>query len=213
MKTTDPTNMKTRFTMLKFLIILCITFATTAAFGQTTYTWTNQYCALLPNTTGGDMNQSTNWTPNGFPRSDSGPDPVSGWYGDLVLFDGRTTGAIVISESGNNPSPGYGFSSGGGSGNPLGARIEVTSLQTSPVQIVSVGGTSGGLRMNWFTVDAGTGSLILGDHNNSGNVLDIVGGTLNGQVLGFTNNSSVTCVVNESTRYRMGGAGSHPFVL
>jgi fibronectin-binding autotransporter adhesin len=67
--------------------------------------------------------------------------------------------------------------------------------------------------MNWFTVDAGTGSLILGDHNNTGSILDIVGGTLNGQVLGFTNNSSVTCVVNESTRYRMGGAGSHPFIF
>lgn len=154
------------------------------------------------------MNQPTNWSPviAGGPNSSTGPD-ANGAYGDLVLFDGQTTGAIAVTESGGN------LSAGGGSGNPLGARIEVTANQTNPVTIYWAGGTGGGLRMNWFTADAGSGGLTLGDHNNTGSILDIVGGTLNGQILGFTNNSTVPCVVNESTRYRMGGAGSHPFVF
>src|SRR6266496_2000045 len=53
---------KARLTVLKLSVILCSTFATTAAFGQSSYVWTNQTPGLL---TAGDLNQGTNWTVNG----------------------------------------------------------------------------------------------------------------------------------------------------
>jgi autotransporter-associated beta strand protein len=65
--------------------------------------------------------------------------------------------------------------------------------------------------MNYFTIDGGTGSLVLGDH--SSNCLDIIAGVLNGQILGLTNNSATPCVINESVGWRLGGAGAHPFVF
>jgi autotransporter-associated beta strand protein len=67
------------------------------------------------------------------------------------------------------------------------------------------------MRMSYFAIDAGGGSLILGGHTS--NCLDILAGVLNGQILGFTNNSSTPSEITESTRWRLGGAGAHPFVL
>src|ERR1039457_943211 len=101
--------MKTKYKSYSQIVLITVLltascfFATTAAFGQTTtFTWTNQYVGHVGGS--GDMNQTTNWSPvtaNG-PSSSTGPDPVSGWYGDLVLFDGQTTNAIAVTESGGN---------------------------------------------------------------------------------------------------------------
>jgi fibronectin-binding autotransporter adhesin len=197
--------MKTKLTILKHLIILCSTVATTAVFGQTpqTYVWTNQYTAH--NAGVGDMNLATNWNPNGVPTPMTPTADANGAYGDLMQFSGLTTGPLSVTESGGT------LGGGGGQSYPAGARIELTSAQTNSVTIFSVLAVSGGLRMNWFTIDPGAGPLILGDH--SLNCLDIVGGELNGQIFGFTNNSSTPCVVNETLRWRMGGAGAHPHVF
>jgi fibronectin-binding autotransporter adhesin len=184
--------------MLKLLMILCSTLATTAVFGQTTYVWTNQNPAHLVS---GDFDQGTNWAPNGVPQSNTGPDPVSGVYGDTAMFDGQTTGPLSLTDIDSN--------AGGGSGNPLGIHIILSANQTNPVTIYSPVAVSSGLRFANMQVQAG--GLILGDH--SVNCLDFVGGTLNGQIQGFTNNSSTPCVVNETCRWRMGGGGSHPFVF
>jgi len=190
--------------MLKLLILLSCTFATMAVFGQTTYVWTNQYQAHL-NVNGGDMNQATNWNPNGVPTPMNGPD-ANGSYGDLLLFDGQTTGPLSVTEDGGSLS---GF---GGQSYPAGARIELTSNQTASVTIYSVVGLSGGLRMNWFSVDApGSGGLILGDHSANG--FDFLCGEQNGQIFGFTNNSTVPAVLNETVSFRCGGAGNHPMVF
>jgi hypothetical protein len=75
--------MKTRLTMLKLLIILCSTFATTAVFGQTTYTWTNSAA--------GDIATAANWDPNGQP---------SGATIDVAQWDGRTTGPLTVWDDG-----------------------------------------------------------------------------------------------------------------
>ena len=196
---------KTRLPILRLFIILCGTFAMTSVFGQTTFVWTNQYPGILTGT--GDMNQSTNWSPNGVPNPMVDGTGSGGPSGDLILFDGRTTGPLSITESGGT------LGGGGGQSYPAGARLELTANQTNSVTIVSPGGgTSGGYRMNWFTIDAGAGGLIIGN-NNSVDIFDIVGGELNGQIQGFTNNSSVTCVMNAGTRFRMGGAGFHPHVF
>jgi fibronectin-binding autotransporter adhesin len=66
--------------------------------------------------------------------------------------------------------------------------------------------------MNYFAIDAGAGGFNLGS-NSTTTVLDIVGGVLNGQIFGFTNNSSVPCVVNPDVRWRMGGAGAHAHIF
>src|SRR3974390_2940436 len=84
-------------------------------------------------------------------------------------------------------------------------------IPTAPVTISSPVQVSGGMRMNYFAIDAGAGSLVLGNHDT--NCLDMIAGVLNGQILGFTNNSATPCVINESVRWGLGGAGAHPFVF
>ena len=61
--------MKTKLTILKFLIILCGTFATTTVFGQTIYTWTNA--------TAIDIGVGVNWNtvPHGEPKQFGPPLP------------------------------------------------------------------------------------------------------------------------------------------
>ena len=191
-----------RLGLINQLIFLCSAFVVPPVFGQTIYVWTNQNPILY---SGGDLALNTNWTPNGVPRADTGPDS-KGVYGDEMQFDGRTSGPLAVTQNGGGPQ-----TAGGGAGLPYGLRIHLTSNQTSSVTIQSPVSVSGGMRMNYFAVDTGAGGLILGDH--SLNVLDIIAGVLNGQSLGFTNNSSTPSIINETVRWRLGGAGAHPFVF
>lgn len=140
---------------------------------------------------------------NGVPRPDF-QDGVT--WGDEMLFDGRTAGPVIATQDGGSQG------NGAGSGQPYGLRIHLTSNQTSPVTVYTLAGVSGGMRMNYFTIDAGAGAFNLGS-NSTTTVLDIVGGVLNGQICGFTNNSSIPSVINPDVRYRMGGAGNHPFIF
>jgi fibronectin-binding autotransporter adhesin len=172
------------------------------AFCQTTYVWTNQNPGHLAGP--GDFNQVTNWSPNSVPDPMTGPDS-NGVSGDLALFAGLTAGPLSITESGGIA---VGF---GGRSYAAGLRIQLTSNQTSSVTIQSPVSISAGMRMNYFLIDAGAGGLILGDH--SVNVLDILAGEINGQIFGLTNNSSTPSVINETVRWRQGGAGAHPYIL
>jgi fibronectin-binding autotransporter adhesin len=206
-ETSQP--MKTRLIKLKFLIILFSTVATTAVFSQSSYVWTNQAPLLLA---AGDMNQATNWLrlTTGTGGTDAGgvprPDFQDGLtWGDEMLFDGLTTGPLAVTQNGGSQA------NGAGSGQPYGLRIHLSANQTAPVTLQSAVSVSGGMRMNYFAIDAGSGGLNVGDH--SVNCLDIVGGVLNGQVFGFTNNSTVPAVINETVRWRMGGAGAHPYIF
>src|SRR5262249_37903218 len=89
-------------------------FATAVGFGQTTYTWTNQFPA---NTiTPGDLGTATNWSPNGVPSPMTGPD-TNGVYGDEMLWDGKTTGDLSLTAN---------TAQTGGSGLPLGLRVHFT---------------------------------------------------------------------------------------
>jgi autotransporter-associated beta strand protein len=141
---------------------------------------------------------------NGQPRPDF-QDGVT--WGDEMLFDGVTTGPVIATQDG-------GFqANGGGSGQPYGLHIHLTANQIAPVTLYTRAiGASGGMRMNSIQIDAGAGQLSLGSNSLTG-VLDILAGVLNGQVLGFTNNSSTPCVINPDVRWRLGGAGSHPHVF
>jgi len=203
-------KMKTRFSLLNRLVILVCTFLTTAVFGQSSYVWTNQNPAQLAS---GDLNQGTNWMRNGPAglNTDAGgvprPDFQDGvTWGDEMLFNGLTTGPVVATQNGGSQA------NGAGSGQPYGLRLRLGPNQTSPVTIYSAVPVSGGFRMNYFTVDAGAGALNIGG-NLATNIFDIIGGVLNGQISGFTNNSSMPCVVNPDVRWRMGGAGAHAHVF
>src|SRR6185295_16475900 len=205
--------MKNRLTILKVLIALCCTVATTALFGQSplVYVWTNQFPLQLQGI--GDLNITTNWNPNGAPNPMTPTADVDGNFGDLMIFDGLTTGPFRVTESGGTLS---GF---GGQTYPAGARVLLTSNQTGSVTFfTSLNGTtgsptaSGGIRMNSFSVSAGAGGLNIGIDSMT-NIFDVVSGEVNGQILGFTNNSSTTCVVNPDVRWRVGGAGAHPHVF
>src|SRR5215471_20409459 len=127
-----------------FMTVLLATFSllTTSSYAQspTTFVWTNQFPGLVGGA--GDMNYSTNYDPNGFPNPMTPTaDPVTGAYGDLIQFDGRTTGPLMVTESGNRPD-GSGLGGGGGQSYPAGARIQLTVNQTASVTLISPGGTS-----------------------------------------------------------------------
>jgi autotransporter-associated beta strand protein len=201
--------MKTKLLMHKLLPVLFAALTTTAVFGQTTWVFTNQHPTL--DVTTGDLGLSTNWNNlssgvggNGVPIPNV-MDASATIFGDEMLFDGQTTGALAVTQNGGAQV------AGGGSGQPYGLRVHLTPNQTSSVTIQSPVAVSGGMRMNYFAIDAGSGGLTLGDH--SGNCLDFVAGVLNGQILGLTNNSTTPCVINETVRWRMGGAGSHPHIF
>lgn len=205
--------MKTSLKNCKLLIALCCTVATTAVFGQTplTYVWTNQTPLNAQGV--GDMNFATNWNPNAVPTPMTPTPDADGNYGDLMIFDGLTTGPLKVTESGGT------LVGGGGQSYPAGARIRLTGNQTAAVTFyTSLNGTpasptaSGGIRMNSFSADAGSGGVNIGI-NSTTNIFDIVSGEVNGQIFGFTNNSSVAGVVNPDVRWRMGGAGAHPHVF
>jgi fibronectin-binding autotransporter adhesin len=213
--------MKTPTKMLRSIIALSGCLAVTSAFSQSTYVWTNQNPQQLaipappPGFGGGDLNMGTNWTrivgpstggtdAGGVPRPDFQDGVI---WGDEMQFNGQTTGAVIATQNGGSQA------NGGGSGQPYGLHIHLTANQTAPVTLYTrAGGASGGMRMNSIQIDAGAGQFSLGSNSLTG-VLDIVGGVLNGQIFPFTNNSTFPAVVNPDTRYRMGGAGSHPFMF
>jgi autotransporter-associated beta strand protein len=105
-----PQFMKTRLTMLKSFLTLCATFAATAVFGQTTYTWTN--------TAGGDLTTAANWNPNGKP---------SGSTQDTAQWDGVLLSSNVTYGSVDLGNTGFGTS---------GIFINLTPNQVGPVMII-----------------------------------------------------------------------------
>jgi fibronectin-binding autotransporter adhesin len=202
------------------IIALISSLAVTAAFSQSTYVWTNQNPQQLelspvPAQGAGDLNQGTNWSrivgpssggtdANGVPRPDFQDGVI---WGDEMQFNGQTVGPVIATQDGGQQA------NGAGSGQPYGLHIHLTSSQTAPVTLYTrANGASGGMRMNNIQIDAGAGRFSLGSNSVTG-VLDIVGGVQNGQIFGFTNNSTTPAVINPDTRYRMGGAGNHPFIF
>jgi autotransporter-associated beta strand protein len=213
--------MKTPTKILRSIIALSGCLAATSAFSQSTYVWTNQNPQQLaipgaPAGFGsGDLNMGTNWMrivgpssggtdANGVPRPDFQDGVI---WGDEMQFDGRTTGPVIATQDGGSQA------NGAGSGQTYGLHIHLTANQTAPVTLYTrAGGASGGMRMNSIQIDAGAAGFSLGSNSLTG-VLDIVAGVLNGQIFTFTNNSTTPAVIGPDTRYRMGGAGNHPFMF
>jgi autotransporter-associated beta strand protein len=212
--------MKTPTKMLKSIIALCSSLAVTSALSQSTYVWTNQNPQQLelspvPAQGAGDLNQGTNWTriagpgtggtdAGGVPRPDFQDGVI---WGDEMQFNGQTIGPVVATQDGGAQI------NGAGSGQPYGLHIHLTANQTAPVTLYTrATPNSGGMRMNSIQIDAGAGQFSFGSNSTTA-VLDIIGGVQNGQIFTFTNNSTTPAVINPDTRYRMGGAGAHPFIF
>ena len=170
---------------LKLLIAaLCGTLATTAAFGQTTYVFTNQ-SPSHPSV--GDMGISTNWDPNGLPSPGTT---------DLAEFGGRTTGPLLVTLNGNL---------GGNSGNP-GIQFHMAGGQTSSLQIAPPTGTDAGIpRANGLLIDAGAGQFTLGD--DTVNTLEIVWGSAFTHIM--ENDSTHPAIIKPNIKWRNGGGGTH----
>ena len=112
--------MKDRLTILKLLILLCSTVATTAVFGQTIYVWTNSLATNGANLAACDLAAASNWDPNGSPSYNGGG------VGDEMQWDGRTAGNMYVSA--NNVGAGF-------SGGDYGLHWHLTGNQTNGVQV------------------------------------------------------------------------------
>ena len=185
--------MKTKLTLLKLTIILCGTIATTAVFGQTTWTWTAAGTAPT------NLDQAANWSPAGGP-------PVPNNL-DWMEFDGvtgTTPQILTIGTSGALT---------GSSGSTRGLTAWLTANQTALVQIGTRGGNnSGTIRMDGNQLDAGAGPFILGDNDNT-HFVDVVWGGVSGQIQELLNNSTSLATIMPNVQFRAGGGGNHNFYV
>src|SRR5215831_3650978 len=135
MKPKDSKLMKTKTRLFHFIAVVCSAIAAASVYGQTSYVWTNQTPGLLIS---GDLNRGANWDLFGIPavnRDFNGvprPDFTDGiTFGDEMLFDGRTIGPLIVTQNGASQV------NGGGSSQPFGLRIHLSSNQISSVTIIS----------------------------------------------------------------------------
>src|SRR5262249_1438463 len=190
--------MKTRLAMLKLLITLCSTIASSPVFGQVAYFWTNSASSNPANTTGTDLNNTNNWDPNGLPTYNTAS------VGDEMQWNGRTTGPVFVAA--DNVAAGF-------SGSAYGLSLHVTGNQINPVQVFTrIVPNNPGLRCKEFFVDSGAGALNLG-FDPATNALDLLMGGTNPQNHGFTNNSATPGVIWPNVRWRMGGGGAHFYMF
>ncbi|MGA2852726.1 MAG: autotransporter-associated beta strand repeat-containing protein [Verrucomicrobiota bacterium] len=193
-------------TKLKLLIAaLCGAFVTTAAFGQgtgnasqTNLTWIATGVA--------DVGTAANWTPIGIPVPSHAN--ASTEYGDIMTFDGQTTGPVDATSNGGSQ---VGSSVGG---TTAGLYLHVTANQVNRVTLHTTvaGSASSGMRFNSIGIDAGSGGLTFGTGSTT-NCLDTLWGTSWPETQGLTNNSSYPAIINKDMRWRLGAGGVHTFVF
>jgi hypothetical protein len=196
--------MKTR--LILFVIALCGAFATTAAFGQATGNAVQTNFVWIAAGSNLDVGTSTNWSPTGVPnpaRTGSSSD-----YGDIMDFNGQTTGPVFATSNGGSQ---VGGSVGGAT---AGLYVHVTSNQANRVTLYTTiaSGASSGARFNSMTFDAGSGGFTMGTGSTT-NCLDTLWGTSNPETQGLTNNSANPAIINLDVRWRLGAGGVHTFVF
>jgi fibronectin-binding autotransporter adhesin len=194
MKTRRKSNVRTAL-----LASSCFLVTATAVFGQATLVWTNQ----LDSGTASQIGVAANWNPNFTPN----PNSDVGAPGDVMLFDGQTTGPLFIDADGTMQ--------GGSSAGVVGIVVHVDQNQVSPVslyyQTAAVGGANGtSVRTSNIQVDSGAGQLSVGDTNQVAAIYMVFGGT-SGQIHSFINNSAYPVLLYPGWRIAMGGGGAHTF--
>ena len=174
--------MKTRLTMLKFLIILCGAFVTTAAFAQTTYTWTG-----APGD-GTNLAVAVNW---------GGTLPNTA-TSDTGQWDGSVAGPLNLVYNNSAWQSGFGQS---------GVNLYLTGTQTSPVNLSTTPGSGRGpIAFQNITIDSGAGAFTFGGPN-SANVINWIARPT-GAIHTMINNSANTATLNPWIRYTAGGGAT-----
>jgi fibronectin-binding autotransporter adhesin len=176
--------MKIRLRILKFLLVLFCTVASTTVFGQVTYTWTGLGDGV-------NLTNATNYTPNGQP---------SGTAQDTILWDGLTSSNLLITY-GVESLPATGF-------NTLGINLNLTANQTNSVQIVSKVSVSAGVGVFGVNLADGAGAFTLGD-NTTQNIK--VFGRPAGATHPFVNNSTNPATINPSVEWQAGGGNGYTY--
>jgi fibronectin-binding autotransporter adhesin len=163
--------------MLKLSLLLCGTFATTAAFGQTIYTFSG--------TNGADIGLAASWTPNGQP---------SGGSQDTAQWDGVTPGDLVVYYNTTWPNTGFGSS---------GVNLVLTTNQVGSVTITT-SANSPPAGIFGITNDSPSAVMRIGD--NTSHLLNYATrpGTA-GTVHGFVNNSTNAAIMDSSVTWVAGG--------
>jgi autotransporter-associated beta strand protein len=175
--------MKTRLTILKFLIILCSVFATTAVFGQVIHVWTNSASV--------DIGLGANYDPNGQPNGNDG----SGFQ-QTAEWDNRVLGNLTLRYITGWPNTGFGT---------IGVNIVLTANQTNDVQITApTTGNSPAAGILNITNDSPTAALHLGDSTANQLSWATRPGTA-GTVHSFVNNSAKPAVMDSSVTWVFGG--------
>jgi autotransporter-associated beta strand protein len=183
--------MKTRLTMLKLLIILCSTFATTAVFGQVVVTWTNA--------AGGLITDAKNWDPNVLPDGNDGSS-----IQQAAQWDGRTPNDLIITNTtAVLPHTGYGT---------IGINLVLTPNQTKNVQFISTvaNGSSGQIGLNFVSNSSPNASIILGDFNTPTSLFRLTGRPA-GATHYYWNNSTAPAIINPSVEWQAGGGTAYTF--
>ena len=182
--------MKTKLTILKLAVILCSAFATTAVFGQATYTWTNA--------AGGDLATAANWSPNGLLSGLPGP-------GDIAQWDGVAAGPLIITY-GTTLLPNTGLGT-------FGVHLVFTANQVSSVNFTSTASAgSAVLAINNIDIASGAGAVTIGNPAGPGpgntylfNIVTRPSGALHD----FVNNSANAAAINGDVRWQAGGGTVH----
>jgi fibronectin-binding autotransporter adhesin len=184
--------MKTKLTILKLVFILCGIFATTAVFGQTTYTWTGV-------ADGTNIAVAGNWTTNGSTPAVTVP---TGASGDIAQWIGVTASNLVIWH-GNPALPGTGFGTSG-------INLLFTASQVNSVQFVSPSSAAPVVGINNMTIDSGAAPVSFGD--GSANLFNIIGRPASA-LHDWINNSANPVIIYPNVRWQAGGGAAYTLIF
>lgn len=182
--------MKTRLAVLRLFTMLWVASAASVALAQTTYYWTGA----------GDgyrLDNANNWDPVGTPSP-------GGDYGDILVWDGRTTTNLNLTFTTTALQ-------GWSGGVDRGLDVWLTANQTNSVTFYGSVGLSAAIRMDDFQIDEGAGAFTLGAMTIP--IFDLLMGGTAGQTHQFINNSSNPATINPAVRLRHGGGGAHTYVF
>ena len=171
--------MKTKLTILKLLITLCVTFATTAAFGQVVRTWTNSASI--------DIGLAANWSPNGAP---------SGATQDTAQWDGVVPGNLALQYITGWGNSGYGTS---------GVNLVLTTNQVGNVTITGPSAGSPAMGIFGITNDSVSAVLHIGNAGSANLFNPATRPGTAGTIHGFVNNSTNAAIIDSSIAWVAGG--------
>ena len=176
--------MKPKLTMLKLIVASCA-LATTAVFGQTTYTW-------IGSADGTNLATAGNWTTNGVNPATTLP---SGATADTAQWNGVTTSNLNLTYTGGLPGTGFGTQ---------GVTWSLTSSQINSVTLICPTGNSGTIGFN--NINVANGTLTLGD--STANQLNLIGRPA-GATHSMVNSSANPATINPSVRFQAGGGSAY----